>query len=254
MKLLEGKCGIVTGAGQGIGRAVAKGLAKQGAKVVVAELNHDNGATVANDIKAAGGIALAIPTDVSNEDSVENMVSETLRAFETIDILVNNAAIFPASSVAEMQIDEWEQVLRTNLTGTFFCSRAAMPTMKSKKAGRIINFTSGRALEGSKQGAHYAASKGGIIGFTKSLALELAPHGITVNSVAPGMILTGMNAAARSDPAILAAAEAQIPARRAGLPADIAAMVRFLCSDAASYCTGSTHFVDGGWMLAWPPV
>lgn len=246
MKLLEGKCAIVTGAGQGIGRAVAKGLAKQGAKVVVAELNHDNGATVANDIKAAGGIALAIPTDVSNEDSVENMVSETLRAFETIDILVNNAAIFPASSVAEMQIDEWEQVLRTNLTGTFFCSRAAMPTMKSKKAGRIINFTSGRALEGSKHGAHYAASKGGIIGFTKSLALELAPHGITVNSICPGAIDTPQPKAHVKSEAEFYAKAAKIPVGRVGQPEDLVGPVLFLASDWSSYVTGQMIVVNGG--------
>src|SRR5438552_14039390 len=114
MNLLEGKCAIVTGAGQGIGRAVAKGLANQGAKVVVAELNRDNGATVANDIEAAGNRAVAIATDVSNEESVNKMVAEALRAFGTIDILVNNAAIFPASSVAEMKNDEWESVVRTN--------------------------------------------------------------------------------------------------------------------------------------------
>src|ERR1044071_2029136 len=153
MNLLQGKCAIVTGAGQGIGRALAKGLADQGAKIVIAELNPDNGATVAKDIEAAGNIARAITTDVSDENSVNKMVAETLRAFGTVDILVNNAAIFPASSVAEMKVDEWENVLRTNLSGTFFCSRAVMPTMKGKKAGRIINFTSGRALEGSRHGA-----------------------------------------------------------------------------------------------------
>src|ERR1043166_3855824 len=138
MKLLDGKVAIITGAGQGIGRALARGLAAEGAKVVVAELNAENGARVAGDIESAGNIAQSVATDVSNEASVQNMVAETLRAFGTVDILVNNAAIFPASSVAEMKVDEWEHVLRTNLSGTFFCSRAVTPTMKANRAGRII--------------------------------------------------------------------------------------------------------------------
>src|SRR5690242_22037 len=185
VKLLANKTAIVTGAGQGIGRAVAKGLAEQGASVVIAELNGENGDRVAKDIAAAGGAALSVQTDVSQEESVEAMVKEAQRTFKEVHILVNNAALFPASSVAEMQVAEWEQVIRTNLTGSFFCARAVMPGMKQRGAGRIINFTSGRALQGSKHGAHYAASKGGIVGFTKSLALELAPYGITVNSICP---------------------------------------------------------------------
>jgi NAD(P)-dependent dehydrogenase (short-subunit alcohol dehydrogenase family) len=246
MNLLQGKCAIVTGAGQGIGRALAKGLADQGAKIVIAELNPDNGATVAKDIEAAGNIARAITTDVSDENSVNKMVAETLRAFGTIDILVNNAAIFPASSVAEMKTDEWESVIRTNLTGTLFCSRAVMPTMKAKKAGRIVNFTSGRALEGSKHGAHYAASKGGIIGFTKSLALELAPHGITVNSICPGAIDTPQPKAHVKSEAEFYAKAAKIPVGRVGQPEDLVGPVLFLASDWSNYVTGQMIVVNGG--------
>src|ERR1051325_656089 len=221
MKLLEGKVAIVTGAGQGIGRAVAKGLAAEGAKVVIAELNAENGMRVAGDIERAGNTAIAVSTDVSDEASVANLVAETLRAFGTIDILVNNAAIFPASSVAEMKVNEWEQVLRTNLGGTFFCSRAVMPTMKANGSGRIINFTSGRALEGSRHGAHYAASKGGIIGFTKSLALELAPFGINVNSICPGAIDTPQPKAHVKTEAESYAKAAKIPVGRVGEPEDL---------------------------------
>lgn len=246
MKLLEDKTAIVTGAGQGIGRAVAKGLAQQGVNVVIAELNRDNGARVAKDIEAAGGIALAVPTDVSKEESVNAMVSETLRAFKNIDILVNDAAIFPASSVAEMKTEEWEQVLRTNLTGTFFCSRAVMPTMKSNKAGRIINFTSGRALQGSKHGAHYAASKGGIIGFSKSLALELAPYGITVNSICPGAIDTPQPKAHVKNEEEFYAKAKKIPLGRVGQPEDLVGPVLFLASDWSSYVTGQMILVNGG--------
>src|ERR1043166_1191771 len=246
MNLLQGKCAIVTGAGQGIGRALAKGLADQGAKIVIAELNPDNGATVAKDIEAAGNIARAITTDVSDENSVNKMVAETLRVFGTIDILVNNAAIFPASSVAEMNNDEWESVIRTNLTGTFFCSRAVMPTMKAKKSGRIVNFTSGRALEGSKHGAHYAASKGGIISFTKSLALELAPHGITVNSICPGAIDTPQPKAHVKNEAEFYAKAAKIPVGRVGQPEDLVGPVLFLASDWSNYVTGQMIVVNGG--------
>jgi NAD(P)-dependent dehydrogenase (short-subunit alcohol dehydrogenase family) len=246
MKLLEGKCAIVTGAGQGIGRAVAKGLAEQGVRVVIAELNGENGERVAKDIEAAGGIARAITTDVSNEESVGGMAAKTLREFGTIDILVNDAAVFPASSVAEMKTDEWEKVLRTNLTGTFFCCRAVMPTMKSKRSGRIINFTSGRALQGSKHGAHYAASKGGIIGFTKSLALELAPHGITVNSICPGAIDTPQPKAHVKDEAEFYAKAKKIPLGRVGQPEDLVGSVLFLASDGSSYVTGQMIVVNGG--------
>jgi NAD(P)-dependent dehydrogenase (short-subunit alcohol dehydrogenase family) len=246
MKLLEGKCAIVTGAGQGIGRAVAKGLAEQGVRVVIAELNGENGERVARDIEAAGGVARAIATDVSNEESVGRMVAKAAGEFGTIDILVNDAAIFPASSVAEMKTEEWERVLRTNLTGTFFCCRAVMPAMKSKRSGRIINFTSGRALQGSKHGAHYAASKGGIIGFTKSLALELAPHGITVNSICPGAIDTPQPKAHVKDEAEFYAKAKKIPLGRVGQPEDLVGSVLFLASDWSSYVTGQMIVVNGG--------
>lgn len=246
MKLLEGRCAIVTGAGQGIGRAMAKGLAEQGARVVVAELIGENGKQVAKEIEAAGGAALAVQTDVSQEDSVNKMAEETLRTFQRIDILVNNAAIFPASSVAEMKIKEWEDVLRTNLGGTLFCCRAAMPALKKQKAGRIINFTSGRALQGSKHGAHYAASKGGIIGFTKSLALELAPYGITVNAICPGFIDTAQTRAHSATLEEYYAKGKNNPLGRIGQPEDFIGPVVFLASDWSAFITGQTLLVNGG--------
>jgi NAD(P)-dependent dehydrogenase (short-subunit alcohol dehydrogenase family) len=246
VQLLANKTAIVTGAGQGIGRAVAKGLAEQGASVVVAELNGENGARVAKDIEASGGAALAIQTDVSKEASVEAMVKEAQRVFREVHILVNNAALFPASSVAEMQVSEWEQVIRTNLTGSFFCARAVMPGMKQRGAGRIINFTSGRALQGSKHGAHYAASKGGIVGFTKSLALELAPYGITVNSICPGAIDTPQPKAHVKDEAEFYAKAKKIPLGRVGQPEDLVGSVLFLASDWSSYITGQMIVVNGG--------
>jgi 3-oxoacyl-[acyl-carrier protein] reductase len=249
VKLLENRTVIVTGAGQGIGRAVAKGLAAEGARVVIAELNGENGKQVQKDIEAAGGIALAVRTDVSEEDSVNAMVAETLRSFKNIDVLINDAAIFPASSVAEMKTEEWEQVLRTNLTGTFFCCRAVMPTMKNNGSGRIINFTSGRALQGSKHGAHYAASKGGIIGFTKSLALELAPYGITVNSICPGAIDTPQPKAHVKNEEEFYAKVKKIPLGRVGQPEDLVGPALFLASDWSAYVTGQMIVVNGGSIL-----
>jgi 3-oxoacyl-[acyl-carrier protein] reductase len=246
VKLLANKTAIVTGAGQGIGRAIAKGLAEQGASVVVAELNGENGARVAKDIEAAGGAALAVQTDVSKEESIDAMVKEAQRVFKEVHILVNNAALFPGSSVADMKVSEWEQVIRTNLTGSFFCCRAVMPGMKQKGAGRIINFTSGRALQGSKHGAHYAASKGGIIGFTKSLALELAPYGITVNSICPGAIDTPQPKAHVKNEAEFYAKAKKIPLGRVGQPEDLVGSVLFLASDWSSYITGQMIVVNGG--------
>jgi NAD(P)-dependent dehydrogenase (short-subunit alcohol dehydrogenase family) len=246
VKLLANKTAIVTGAGQGIGRAIAKGLAEQGASVVVAELNGENGARVARDIEAAGGAALAVQTDVSKEESIDAMVKEAQRVFKEVHILVNNAALFPGSSVADMKVSEWEQVIRTNLTGSFFCCRAVMPGMKQKGAGRIINFTSGRALQGSKHGAHYAASKGGIIGFTKSLALELAPYGITVNSICPGAIDTPQPKAHVKNEAEFYAKAKKIPLGRVGQPEDLVGSVLFLASDWSSYITGQMIVVNGG--------
>jgi NAD(P)-dependent dehydrogenase (short-subunit alcohol dehydrogenase family) len=174
------------------------------------------------------------------------MVSKALSAFQTIDILVNDAAIFPAASVAEMKTEEWEQVIRTNLTGSFFCCRAVMPGMKQRRAGRVINFTSGRALQGSKHGAHYAASKGGIISFTKSLALELAPYGITVNSICPGAIDTPQPKAHVKDEAEFYAKAKKIPLGRVGQPEDLVGSVVFLASDWSAYVTGQMVVVNGG--------
>jgi 3-oxoacyl-[acyl-carrier protein] reductase len=246
MKLLAERCAIITGAGQGIGRAVAKGLADQGARVVIAELIGQNGVGVAEEIKADGGQAVAIQTDVSQEISVKRMVEDATGAFGRVDILVNNAAIFPASHVADMAVQEWEDVLRTNLSGTFFCCRAVMPGFKQQRSGRIVNFTSGRAVLGSSHGAHYAASKAGILGFTKSLALELAPFGVTVNAVCPGLIDTAQSRAHSATSEEYYAKAKRIPLGRIGQPEDFIGPTVFLASDWSSYITGQTLTVNGG--------
>ena len=223
MRRLEGRTAIVTGSGQGIGEAIAMAMAEEGASVLVAELREDTAAAVQQRIEAAGGTALAHATDVSDDASVDAMVQACLDRFGKVDILVNNAGIYPTSTVEDMAEEEWERVIGTNLFGTFLCSRAVTPHMlrQRRRRGRIISITSGRGLQGADNGAHYAASKGGIIGFTKSLALELAPAGIAVNCICPGVSDTAQPRGHRTEEELYASAT-RIPLGRIGQPRDMA--------------------------------
>ena len=245
MKRLEQRIAVVTGAGQGIGRAIGLGMAREGATVVIADINEERANTVKNEIEAFGGKALAIGTDVSNEFSVKAMVEKSLKEFRRLDILVNNAGIFPTSLVEEMGEEEWDQVIGTNLVGAFLCARAVVPKFLDQRSGRIISLTSGRAFQGAKNGAHYAASKAGIIGFSKSLALELAPHGITVNVICPGITDTTQPRGHQTEEQIYAQAQ-RIPLGRIGQPEDLVGPTVFLASDAAAFITGQTVLVNGG--------
>ena len=245
MNRLEQRIAIVTGAGQGIGRAIALGLAREGARVAIAEVNEESANPVKNEIEAAGGRALAIRTDVSNEDSVQAMVERSLQEFGRVDILVNNAGIFPTSPVEEMSEEDWDRVIGTNLVGAFLCARAVVPKFLEQGTGRIISITSGRAFQGAKNGAHYAASKAGIIGFSKSLALELAPHRITVNVICPGITDTAQPRGHQTEEQIYAQAQ-RIPLGRIGQPEDLVGPAVFLASDAAAFITGQTILVNGG--------
>ncbi len=255
-KSLEGRVALVTGASTGIGRGCAIALAEAGANVVVNyRKNRDGADATAELVRALGQRAHVIRADVGEVSPVDEMFADIGREFGRLDILVNNAGFGLGTVLHEQTYEDWDAVLKTNLYGPFLCAqRAARMMLTQGNGGRIINITSVHEEAPGIGGGAYVVAKGGLRNLTRSLALELGPHGITVNSVAPGMILTEMNERAQRDPQYLQDAEAQIPARRAGRPADVAAMVRFLCSDEASYCTGSTHFVDGGWMLAWPPV
>lgn len=255
---LDGKIALVTGASSGIGQGIAEALAAAGSDVAINYRGNEAGAEeTARRVRAAGRRALTIQADVGDPDQVEALFQRVDNAWGTLDILVANAGHASAGKpLHETSWDKWNRVLRSNLDGPFLCGREAARRMVARGAGgRIVNISSvhEEACNVPNDGP-YAVSKGGLRNLTRSMALELGPLGITVNDVAPGMILTPLNQRALADEGYLAFAEALIPVRRAGMPADVASMVVFLCSEHASYCNGGTYLVDGGWMLNWPPV
>lgn len=234
---------VVTGASRGIGRVVAERLAAAGARVVAcARDNHAE--PVADAIVAAGGVARACSVDVTDPDSVAGMVRTTLEELGRIDVLVNNAGIVHDQLLMRMRREDWDVVLSTNLTGAFSCTQAVLRPMVKQRRGRIINVGSVVGQLGNSGQANYAASKAALIGFTKSVAREVASRGITANIVAPGMIETDMTAPLGAD--VRQALAAQIPLGRFGTPEDVAAVVCFLASDEASYITGQVVGVNGG--------
>jgi 3-oxoacyl-[acyl-carrier protein] reductase len=248
---LKDRVAIVTGGGHGIGRAYALGLAGEGAKIVIAEIDAQAAEAVAQEIEARGGQALAVPTDVANEESTQAMAHRTMDRFGGIDVLVNNASIFatvPMSRVGfeDISIEEWDRLMAVNLKGPWLACRAVVPYMRQRGKGKIINISSGTIMDGGGgTRAHYVASKAGVMGLTRTLAQELGKDNICVNTLAPGSTLSE----ADPTPEVLAFRERTASGRalkRVERPDDLVGTVLFLASDDADFITGQMIVVDGG--------
>lgn len=245
-----GQTAVVTGAGRGMGRAVASALAAEGARVVVAEVDETSGNEAVDAINAAGGEAIAVLADVSRVDDIRNLFARTIDKFGTVDILVNNAGIGIAKPLIEYTEADWDRQLDVNLKGMFFATQEAARLMIPKRRGKIVNFASTAAfVSSSTPETAYDISKGGVRQLTISVAAELAPHQINVNAVAPGTIMTDLTLRVLNTPEKMQRAAAKIPMNRLGDPEDMVGPVLFLCSAEADYITGHTLVVDGGWML-----
>ena len=244
---LEGRVSLVTGASRGIGRAIARALALEGAVVFVGARDEGRLAEVVRECADSGGTAVALVMDVADRASVDAALQKILGAQGRVDHLVNNAGITRDNLLLRMKKEEWDQVIATNLTGTYLCTQAVLKPMLKQRSGRIVNVTSVVGVTGNAGQANYAASKAGIIGFTKAVAREVASRSITVNAVAPGFIDTDMTAA-MTDKA-RESLTSSIPLGRVGRPEDVASAVVFLVSDAAAYITGQVLGVDGGFHM-----
>ena len=247
-KSLEGRVVIITGGGQGIGRGYAHHFAAQGAIPIIAELNGDNAVSVQREIKEKGFEALAIQTDVASMESVTTMVNQVIEKFGRIDILINNAAVFSRITMApfwELPLDEWDSAMNVNVTGSYYCARAVVPTMRKAKWGRIVNVTSGTVQLGSANYLHYITSKSAVIGMTRSMARELGASNITVNTFWPGITKTEVNRPSATDEVFEMFTQRQCLPRMTTID-DLAKPMLFLCSEEAAYMTGQIFEPDGG--------
>ncbi len=245
---LKNKVAIVTGGAQGIGKSIAMKLAEAGADIVIGDVNPEVGRQTAEEIKQKGVRAAFLPLDVSQYDKVEEFMNKTVEQFGKIDILVNNAGVTRDTLIMKMKPEDWEFVLKINLTGSFYCAKCALPVMAKARFGRVINIASIIGLMGNVGQANYSASKGGLIALTKTMAKEYASRNINVNAIAPGFIKTAMTDKLPEE--VRNAMTALIPKKTYGLPDDVANAVLFFSSDLSSYVTGQVLVVDGGMVMA----
>lgn len=245
---LAGKVAVVTGAAQGIGRAIAEALAEDGADIVVADLDPGRSQETVNAIQKLGRRALTVKVNVAEWNDVKAMAEQVIREWGKIDILVNNAGITRDGLLMRMKEEDWNLVLQVNLNGTFHCTKAVLLPMTKQRYGRIVNIASIVGVMGNAGQANYAASKAAVIGFTKTVAREYASRAVTVNAVAPGFIDTAMTQGLSAE--VKDTLQKQIPLGRLGQPSDIAAAVRFLASDEAAYITGHVLHVNGGMLMS----
>jgi 3-oxoacyl-[acyl-carrier protein] reductase len=245
---LQGRVAIVTGAAQGIGRAIAETLAEAGADVVVADLDPTRSKDTVAAVEKAGRKALNLKVNVADGNDTKAMAEQVIKDWGKIDILVNNAGITRDGLLLRMKEEDWNLVLQVNLNGTFHCTKAVLQPMTKQRYGRIVNIASIVGAMGNVGQANYAASKAAVIGFTKTVAREYASRNVTVNAVAPGFIDTAMTQGLAAE--VKEALQKQIPLARLGTPADIANAVRFLVSEDASYITGHVLHVNGGMLMS----
>jgi 2-dehydro-3-deoxy-D-gluconate 5-dehydrogenase len=245
---LKNKTAIVTGGNRGLGRTIALALAKQGANVAVVGRDRFRNAQVVNEINQLGSKGINFSTDLTNIDSIQDMVSKVIEEFGTVDILVNNAGTSQTKFALEVTEEEWDRVMNLNVKSLFFCSQVAAKTMKSQGYGKIINIASVVGAVGDVGISAYTASKGAVINLTRSLSLEWARYGITVNAIGPAYIETEMNHEELSNENVRNKIISKTPLKRLGNPEELEGAVMLLASDASSFITGQTIYVDGGWL------
>lgn len=244
--LLDGRIAVVTGGSAGIGKAITRRLAEAGANVVIGDVNDIQVRELAEELSDKYRRCLGVYVDVSAEESVASLVETTVREFGKVDILINNAGILFRTRIQDISLEEWNRTLEVNLTGPFLCTKAVLPLMKSNSYGRIVNISSSAGKSVSTLGgAHYTASKAGLLGLTRATAKEVASWGLTVNAVCPGLIDTGMVRETTSGEELVAFVDS-FPIKRLGLPEEIGDLVVFLCSEKASYITGASIDINGG--------